>query len=71
MVQPIKPRYLTVVFEVDDPALFAGFSAPLFASLRGEPAVPGARVTAASLEDEIARVEQLEASVDTQGALDG
>lgn len=68
MDQSAKPRHLTVVFEIDDPAAFAEFSAPFFASMGGAPAVPGARVTAVSLEDEIARVEQLE-QLDDDGGL--
>ena len=51
-------HFLTVVFEIKDKQKFANYSKPFFESMGGTAELPGSRVTAISLADEISRVER-------------
>lgn len=60
-------KFLTVVFQVDDPTQSAAFTNPIFAAFAGETLIPGLTVTGMSIEDEMSKVERLEALLDGEG----
>jgi len=60
-------KFLTVVFQVDDPTQSAAFTNPIFAAFAGDKLIPGLTVTGMSIEDEMSKVERLEALLDGEG----
>lgn len=52
--------FITVVLQIEDGKAAKTITDPLFDSLASKVSLPGCRVTAISLDDEITRIEQLE-----------
>lgn len=46
-------QYLAVVYEIEDQGAFQEYCDNLFASMKGQPVLPGARVTAIAIGDVI------------------